>query len=233
MYRAGPSHRHSNFHGNRRYRPHRYNNDYIDEVHIDDAIVRRNRYLKSHCYFQVTESTFNFCKLSKRTQQYNEVCSLFKETMSSPYTITQIDRIDSPYLYGAYLLKKQQLRCRNPGNWQELQLFHGTKKGNVIDICIYNFDWRLYGSSTGHRFGKGVSFSPSASYAMNYCNTGKEKVMLLCDVLVKESCIGYKDMALPYDGCDTSESRNGQVIVKYDDHEFYPAYKIYFKTRNY
>lgn len=218
MYRARRWHR-------------QWNNEY-DEVNINDAIVRENRFLKKHCYFDITESTFNFCKLTKNTQKYNDVSSLFEETMSNRFRITQIDRIDNPYLYGAYLLKKQQLKRRNPGNWEELQLFHGTKKSNVVDICVFNFDWRLYGSSTGHKFGQGVSFSPSASYAVNYCNKGKKKVMLLCDVLVKDSCVGREDMDLPDDGYDTSESGNGQVVVKYEDHEFYPAYKICFTNKN-
>lgn len=36
----------------------------------------------------------------------------------------------------------------------ESRLFHGTKKSNVHNICMYNFDFRLAGCN-GHRYGKG------------------------------------------------------------------------------
>lgn len=194
----------------------------------DDKIVRQNPLLRSQCYFNVSKTVVNFCKLTANSQNYNEIVSLFKATMKNRCKISQIDRVDNPYLYAAYLLKKEQLNRRSPNNWKEPLLFHGTKKKNVKNICIYNFDWRLHGTGTGHKFGQGVSFSPSASYALHYCDRSKKKVMLVCNVLVKYSCIGNKNMVLPDSWCDTSENQNRQVIVKYEDHEFYPAYKISF-----
>lgn len=79
-------------------------------------------------------------------------------------------------------------------------------------------------------YGKGVSFSKNCNYAANYCDeTTQDKVMILAKVLVSKSCVGDKHMVLPPDGYDTSQKSNNEiVVVKYEDNEFLPLYKIYF-----
>lgn len=215
------------------------NNAHYEEpknaIYVNDNIVRQNPLLNQQVYFTALSRTFYLINIAEHSKDYESISSLFYATMRNAFKITHIDRIDSPYLYGAYLLKKEQLVRRNPGNWQELMLFHGTKRHNVNDICKHNFNWRLCRSGTGrHRFGQGVSFSPSASYATHYCDNGRKKVMLLCNVLVKNKCFGHHNMVLPDYQCDTSVNETEQVVVKYEDNEFYPLYKICFtNTDNY
>lgn len=208
-------------------------NDKANVISINDTIIRQNPMLHQQCHFTPFNRTFHLLRVSEFSQDYEEISGLFYATMKNGHKITQMDRIVNPYMYGAYLLKKEQLMRRNPGNWEEYMLFHGTKKNNVNDICKYNFNWRLCGSGTGrHKFGQGVSFSPSASYAAHYCNSGKKKVMLLCNVLMKNKCIGHQNMVLPDYECDTSVNETQQVFVKYEDNEFYPLYKICFISKD-
>lgn len=48
------------------------------------------------------------------------------------------------------------MKVRNGGtDVNELQLFHGTDKSRVEDICDQNFDWRVCGDH-GTAYGKGT-----------------------------------------------------------------------------
>lgn len=195
-----------------------------NRVLVDDRIIGTNQLLKKHHHIYTLEKTVNFRKLDENSEEYKTIHNFFYKTTYPNFKITQIEQINNPYLYAAYLLKKEQLERKKPGNWEELWLFHGTKERNVKDICTYNLNWRLYGEC--HLWGKGVSFTPLASYSRFYSDEGNEKVVLLCYVMVKDFCSGYSNMQLPDYGCDTSKRETGEVLVKYEDHEFYPAYKI-------
>ncbi|KAI4454689.1 poly [adp-ribose] polymerase [Holotrichia oblita] len=142
----------------------------------------------------------------------------------------QIERIQNPYLLAAFLLKKDEM-TRRTGQQEIKKLFHGTKEASVMDICNDNFDWRCFGKSTGHK-SVGVSFASTANYANNYVDkTCDNQVMFLVHVLVGKTTIGVSSMKLPPNGFDTSIKPNGDVIVKYEDNEFYPAYKIVYKSK--
>ncbi|KAI4454688.1 segment polarity protein dishevelled [Holotrichia oblita] len=56
--------------------------------------------------------------------------------------------------------------------------------------------------------------------------------MLLVHVLVGSETIGSANMRVPPDGYDTSIKPDGHVTVKYEDNEFYPAYRITYKCTN-
>ncbi|KAK9753988.1 Poly(ADP-ribose) polymerase catalytic domain [Popillia japonica] len=113
------------------------------------------------------------------------------------------------------------------------ELFHGTKRAYVRSICTDNFDWRRCGESVGNKFGHGISFSPISNYATYYADESCDnRVMLLVHVLVGNEIIGSANMRLPPDGYDTSIKPNRHVVVKYEDNEFYPAYKITYRCTN-
>ncbi|XP_044264720.1 pheromone-processing carboxypeptidase KEX1-like [Tribolium madens] len=141
--------------------------------------------------------------------------------------IENIVKVENPFLRKAYHAKKKEKQALYGAVREEL-LFHGTKKCNVDNICRYNFDFRLFGTNKGHRFGQGVSFSPNAKYASWYSDDSYHKVMIVADVLIANVCDGDENMNLPPPGFDTSQKPGGSVIVKYEDNEFYPAYKLYY-----
>jgi hypothetical protein len=142
--------------------------------------------------------------------------------------IESVERVQNPYLWGSYMLKKEEyINYPGFGVVSEEKLFHATAKGNVYSIVQNNFDWRR---TKRTRYGHGVSFSPSAEYANTYCNqkAGSRRALILARVLVKMATKGHYGTKLPPPPFDTTTGKNGKVIVKYADNEFYPEYVVYY-----
>lgn len=175
-----------------------------------------------------------YVNVSLSSSEGKSVQKFFQRTCKSKdsyLSISGIVRIENPFLHSLYLLKKEEMTVRNR-HVDELFLYHGTKKRLVRNICENNLDWRCY--SEMHRFGKGVSFSPSATYSSHYSDDrGCDRVVLLFKVLVSNCLLGLPDMDIPLDVegvsyYDTSIKEDTSVIVKYNDNEFYPLYKILY-----
>ncbi|XP_074027470.1 protein mono-ADP-ribosyltransferase PARP11-like [Leptinotarsa decemlineata] len=152
----------------------------------------------------------------------------FMQTNKRCFKLTSIQKVYNPYLLLQYKLKEQECRSKvRPVQTQ--MLFHGTKKGNIEGICENNFDWRLSGSSTGHKFGKGVSFSPFSNYATHYGDKSFEKIMFVAKVQVGQCCLGDGNSEIPDGSADTTMNQKGTVYVKYEDNSYYPAYVIHYE----
>ncbi|GLV39620.1 hypothetical protein CBL_08313 [Carabus blaptoides fortunei] len=182
-----------------------------------------------------------FVTLDTTHREYIEIMNLFHSKMPrSRSKISRIERVQNPYLMGRYQMKKSELKTRVK-NVEEKLVFHGTKKVNVESICKDNFNWRFNGQGTGHRFGQGVSFSPKSCYSENYCDKGKKakqgKVMIVARIMIGVTCVGSGNMIIPgywdklrkirYD-TTVKDVKNDDVVVKYSDDEYYPAYVIHF-----
>ncbi|KAJ9596091.1 hypothetical protein L9F63_012720 [Diploptera punctata] len=143
-------------------------------------------------------------------------------------SIKKIQRVENPYLWGCYLLKKRECQSRGQlGAVKEMKLYHATSQKFVLSIVSTNLDWRR---SFRNRFGQGVSFSPDASYANKYCNPhiGSDRALVVALVLVGKSHDGWYDTEMTREGYDTSTGNCDKVYVKYYDHEFYPQYIVYY-----
>uniref|UniRef100_A0A1B6CY90 Poly [ADP-ribose] polymerase n=1 Tax=Clastoptera arizonana TaxID=38151 RepID=A0A1B6CY90_9HEMI len=188
------------------------------------------------CYwtYKYVTDNYNLIHIQLNSEEAKLVFNTFYDNAPKNYKINKITRIENHYLYAMYLLKKEEMKCRN-GDVNEINVYHGTKRKNIISICNDNFDWRRCGDAIGHRFGQGVSFTPKPTYAIHYCNKGPRKTMFLVKVLVSKAVEGNSDMIIPYNSLngkiqfyDTSVKPNIDVIVKYGDNEFYPHYIIEF-----
>ena len=166
-------------------------------------------------------------KLTKGSQEYKSVMSKVNLRWMPEYGPEKIVRVQNPYLWGCYLLKKAECINRSGCSVTEKVLFHATGQSNIDSITKNNLDWRR---SVRTKFGCGVSFSPSASYAETWCNRGIGcyRALIVAKVLVGNSHGGGYGTELPRAGCDTTVGNRGQVYVKYYDHEFYPEYVIYY-----
>lgn len=171
-------------------------------------------------------TTVQYKSISSSSPEYQNIKNLIDY---KAMVIDDLVEVSNPVLETAYELKKCEKKF-SFGEVSECLLFHGTKSANVGSICTYNFDWRLFGSNRGHKFGKGVNFSPSAKYASNYSDPKNYmKVMIVAKVLMAKICQGHHDMSLPPPGYDTSQKDdNASVIVKFEDNEFYPAYILHY-----
>jgi hypothetical protein len=168
-------------------------------------------------------------QLTKGSQEYESVLSKVSiYGMIAGRSFEKIVRVQNPYLWGCYLLKKAECIQRNGSSVTENVLFHVTAQSNVDSITRNNFDWRR---SVRTKFGCGVSFSPSVAYANTYCNRsiGPDRALIVTRVLVGRYHGGSYSTVLPETSrFDTTVGNRDQVYVKYYDNEFYPEYVIYY-----
>jgi len=165
-------------------------------------------------------------ELSEDSMEYMTVVQNINMTLRNK--IDAVERVQNPYLWGSYVLKKEEyINYLGFGIVSEEKLFHATAKENAYSIVHNNFDWRR---TKRTRYGHGVSFSPSAEYANTYCNekAGSSRALILARVLVKMATKGHYGTKLPPPPFDTTTGKNGKVVVKYADNEFYPEYVLYY-----
>ncbi|XP_063905380.1 uncharacterized protein LOC135124329 [Zophobas morio] len=184
----------------------------------------------SGCWETTSQQPYTLIRVLENTTEYNDVHQIFSRTCRD-IKMVKLERVQNLYLFGQFLLKKEKMRMKN-GSVQEKQLFHGTREEYVDGICKNNFDWRRCGSSRGHIFGQGVSFSPEVTYARHY-SPCSDKVMILTKVLVCMSTVGDSSTVVPPDPYDTTHKSAGTVFVKYEDDDFYPQYVIHFGYKNF
>jgi hypothetical protein len=166
-------------------------------------------------------------QLSKGSQEYVSVLGRVDLGLRAGHVLEKIERVQNPYLWGCYLLKKAECIQRSGYSVTERVLYHVTAQSNVDSITRNNFDWRR---SVRTKFGCGVSFSPSADYANTYCNSsiGCRRALIVARVLVGKGHEGGYFTVLPKPGYDTTVGNADRVYVKYCDNEFYPEYVIYY-----
>ncbi|XP_022181091.1 uncharacterized protein LOC111041189 [Myzus persicae] len=151
--------------------------------------------------------------------------------------IIQIHRINSPQMYGMYLLRKEEMRLENGGyDAQELVLYHVTAKSRALESLKNGLDWRL---TRRAKFGYGVSFSNDVDYGNYYANRSTNegiRVIVMSTVLMNDSPNQVTEkwdrknsLIIPPGTADTTVSPNGHVFVKYTDFESYPLFFIYYR----
>ncbi|KAJ9600225.1 hypothetical protein L9F63_009485 [Diploptera punctata] len=167
----------------------------------------------------------NIIDIPKSSEEYKDVVGKIDTTLNA--TIRKVVKVDNRLLKDYYNQNKERYRISLNGIFQEMQLFHATADRNVESIVTNNFNKRY---TVRSKFGKGVSFSPSAEYANRYCNrnVGYNRALILTKVLVGKSHEGSYDTYEPMFGYDTTTGNDGKVYVKYNDNEFYPEYVVYY-----
>jgi hypothetical protein len=168
-------------------------------------------------------------KLTEGSREYKSVISKVDLRFKCSSGPEKVVRVQNPYLWGCYLLRKAECIERSRYPVTEKVLFHATRQSNIDSITENNLDWRR---SIRTKYGCGVSFSPSATYANTWCNRniGSSRALFVTRVLVGRSHGGVYCTELPNEGYDTTDGNYEQVYVKYYDHEFYPEYVIYYSN---
>lgn len=85
--------------------------------------------------------------LANTCAEYHDVARRVRQTLPSQ-NIVSIARIQNPFLYQSYQLRKQKMEKENGGD-NERQLFHGTNPDNVTKINTQGFDRSFSGSANG------------------------------------------------------------------------------------
>ena len=71
------------------------------------------------------------------SSEYQDVMRKFQATVTG-VNIQKIERVQNPYLYHCYMLRKKEMDKENRGN-NERQLFHGTNSKNISAINAQGF----------------------------------------------------------------------------------------------
>ncbi|XP_017774311.1 PREDICTED: TCDD-inducible poly [ADP-ribose] polymerase-like [Nicrophorus vespilloides] len=200
------------------------NNDIIE-------YLQQNFGYKIPKFCETTNKVYTLSKLDESGSEYKSIAKtayVYGGTIGE-ISIISIEKVFNPYTLALYNLKKSETN----GDVLEYELWHGTTESSLDNILKKNFDYRLVKQ---HLFGKGISFSKYFSYAFHYSVSNNPQIdeeycILLCNVFIGKTEIGYKGTNYPNPGYNTTIKSNGDVFVKYDDDTFYPTYKIRYTIK--
>lgn len=152
----------------------------------DEFMANMYKHIRPNCLRYHCDQVYTLESLPTDQIHYMNISILFYATMSRFISIVKIERVNNFHLYAQYQLKKLQIE-QDYGYVKERTLFHGTKSTNIDSICKNNFDWRLVGKTgfLGCKYGKGVAFSPKASYASDYPRRCKQSPRTMFVVKVR------------------------------------------------
>ncbi|KAJ1523471.1 hypothetical protein ONE63_001325 [Megalurothrips usitatus] len=181
-------------------------------------------------------SPLRFEPLAAGGDEYETIRAAFDDTCRGRgFRVTGICRVENDRLLRLFQNRVRGLeeRC---GEVAVVRVYHGTLRASVEPICEGNLDPQLAGRASAHtRWGKGVNFSPISYYSSHYCDQqATHRSMLVCDVAMSRVC-SARDIGeappLPEDAGRVYDTNvklepSVQVVCKFADNEFYPAYVI-------
>ncbi|KAJ7351802.1 hypothetical protein OS493_035527 [Desmophyllum pertusum] len=77
--------------------------------------------------------------LNTHSKEYENVSNIFYRTAKQKPTITRIDRVQNPFLFRRYMVRKQKMDKDNGRN-NVRQLFHGTSSDRTMKINAHGFN---------------------------------------------------------------------------------------------
>ncbi|NWS14875.1 PAR14 polymerase, partial [Pachyramphus minor] len=179
-------------------------------------------------------------ELRPETREYRDVQERFLQTCQS-FRIEKIERVQNPYFWKAYQIKKREMDNKNGNTNNERLLFHGTSKESLTLINNRGFD-RSYAGMHAANFGNGTYFAVNANYSAHDTyskpDVNGKKYMYLARVLVGEYSQGKKGSITPepknasnsidlFDSSTDNVSRPSMFVI-FNDIQAYPEYLITF-----
>ncbi|NXJ23476.1 PAR14 polymerase, partial [Dicrurus megarhynchus] len=179
-------------------------------------------------------------ELKPNSREYKSVQERFLQTCQS-FKIEKIERVQNPYFWKAYQIKKCEMDKKNGSRKNEKKLFHGTSKESLTFINKYGFN-RSYAGMHAANFGNGMYFAVNASYSAHDTyskpDVNGRKYMYLARVLVGEYSQGIRGAITPspknagnsvdlFDSSTDNVSQPSMFII-FNDIQAYPEYLITF-----
>ncbi|NWR90277.1 PAR14 polymerase, partial [Furnarius figulus] len=179
-------------------------------------------------------------ELRPETREYRDVQERFLQTCQS-FRIEKIERVQNPYFWKAYQIKKRQMDSKNGNTNNERLLFHGTSWESLTLINNHGFN-RSYAGMHAANFGNGTYFAVNANYSAQDTyskpDLNGKKYMYLARVLVGKYSQGKrgsltpaaKNPNNPTDLFDSSTDNMSQptMFIIFNDIQAYPEYLITF-----
>ncbi|NXH92865.1 PAR14 polymerase, partial [Edolisoma coerulescens] len=179
-------------------------------------------------------------ELKPDSREYKDVQEKFLRTCQS-FKIEKIERVQNPYFWKAYQIKKCEMDKKNGSRKNERLLFHGTSKESLTLINKHGFN-RSYAGMHAANFGNGTYFAVNASYSAHSTyskpDVNGKKYMYLARVLVGEYSRGMKGAITPasknagnsvelFDS-STDDVNQPSMFIIFNDIQAYPEYLITF-----
>ncbi|NXW62372.1 PAR14 polymerase, partial [Eurystomus gularis] len=179
-------------------------------------------------------------ELKQEAREYRDVQERFLKTCQT-LKIEKIERVQNPYFWKAYQIKKREMDNKNGNRNNERLLFHGTSEESLTLINNYGFN-RSYAGTHAANYGNGTYFAVDASYSANDIyskpDANGKKYMYLARVLVGEYSQGTRGSITPaakttsnptdlFDSSTDNVNRPSMFII-FNDIQAYPEYLITF-----
>ncbi|XP_027318118.3 protein mono-ADP-ribosyltransferase PARP14 isoform X2 [Anas platyrhynchos] len=179
--------------------------------------------------------------LKPSCQEYMDVQTRFQRTCHN-LVIEKIERIQNPFLWQSYQIKKKSLCSKNKKEDNEKLLFHGTAVSSLSTINYNGFN-RGFAGLNAASIGKGTYFAVDASYSAQDTysrpDTNGKKYMYQARVLTGEYCLGSGGLIIPppkstadptnlYDSV-VDNINSPKMFVIFNDIQAYPEYLITFR----
>ncbi|NWW79438.1 PAR14 polymerase, partial [Climacteris rufus] len=168
-------------------------------------------------------------ELRPETKEYKDVQEMFLKTCQS-FKIEKIERVQNPYVWKTYQIKKCAMDKKNGNTNNERPLFHGTNKESLDLINSRGFN-RSYAGMHAANFGNGTYFAVHASYSAHDTyskpDVNGRKYMYLARVLVGEYSQGKRGSITPapknasnsadlFDSSTDNVSQPSMFVIFYD-----------------
>ncbi|XP_037254015.1 protein mono-ADP-ribosyltransferase PARP14-like isoform X2 [Falco rusticolus] len=179
-------------------------------------------------------------ELKPETREYRDVQEKFLSTCQS-LKIEKIERVQNPFFWKTYQIKKREMDNKNGNKNNERLLFHGTSKESLTLINNYGFN-RSYAGMHAANFGNGTYFAVNANYSASDTyskpDANGKKYMYLARVLVGEYSQGTRGSITPaaksssssidlFDS-STDNMKHPSMFIIFNDIQAYPEYLITF-----
>ncbi|XP_013929775.1 PREDICTED: poly [ADP-ribose] polymerase 14-like [Thamnophis sirtalis] len=172
--------------------------------------------------------------------EYKDIEKIFRIGCPT-FRIEQIERVQNPYLWQYYQVKKKQIDTQNGHENNEKVLFHGTPHSTLVQIYQTGFN-RSYAGKNAAAIGNGTYFAVNSNYsAQDTYSTPDQsgrKYMYVARVLTGDYCIGRSGQITPpsknkagfdlYDSV-TDNMNQPSMFVIFHDAQAYPEYLITFR----
>ncbi|KAK3606050.1 hypothetical protein CHS0354_006395 [Potamilus streckersoni] len=167
--------------------------------------------------------------------------SIHKGNKHPNVQVLKIERIQNKTLYSQYQSKRKLIDEMNPGQKNEMDLWHGTAGQAVNSINVHGFN-RSFCGKNATLYGDGVYFAKEAYYSAREVysppDAAGNKRMYLTKVLTGKYDIGAQGMRVPPPLISGQPELHDSVVddvnkpfifVIFHDTQAYPEYLITFK----
>ncbi|CAF1231532.1 unnamed protein product [Adineta steineri] len=142
-----------------------------------------------------------------------------------------IYNIDVPHWLKDYKQQKKIIDARIGHEQTEHLLFHGCTPSAADSIIQHRFDHELIGLH-GASYGHGFYFTSCSSTSQDYAKADPPlngRAILICRVIVGETCIGNSSMRKCPDGYDSTADGLHTTYVVYSNEQILPKYLVIYE----